>query len=68
MLIDDHKYIAFRLLQIGIEEGRLVCPKCATLGWHEYYDEEGCMHYTECDKCRNPLRNRPPPSIDPYID
>jgi hypothetical protein len=60
MLIDDHRYIAERLRQITIEEGRMECPTCKSRGWHEYCDEEGAIYFTECGTCRNPHKLKAP--------
>lgn len=60
MLVDDHKYIALRIRQIAIEEGRGICPTCKSEGWHEYSDPEGAIYFTECDTCKNPLKRKPP--------
>lgn len=60
MIIDDYKYIASRIREIGIQEGRDHCPTCKSIGWHQYYDEEGGLYYTKCDTCKNPLELPPP--------
>lgn len=59
-IIDDYESIAKRQREISILEGRRGCPTCQTTGYHQYYDEEGCLYYTECDTCKNPLKLKPP--------
>jgi hypothetical protein len=59
-IIEEYAFIAKRQRQIGIEEGRFQCPTCQTTGYHQYYDEEGCLYYTVCDTCKNPLNHKPP--------
>ena len=54
------KPLVARAVQIAIEEGRVECPTCKSLGWHQYSDEEGGLYYSECQTCRNPLRRSQP--------
>jgi hypothetical protein len=61
MLIDDFKYIAERVRQIAIAEGRAKCPTCQDRGHREYYDVDGCVYFTTCDTCKNPA-NKPSPA------
>lgn len=66
MLIDDYKYIATRLQEIIIQEGRTPCPSCNMIGWVMCSDEIGGMYYVECRTCKNPFGRTPPPAYDPY--